>query len=531
MNRRKRRAKSKAFPTSKSAGSGRPSGSLRNFIIFILFSVLVATGVLATRYRVESKNRKKELAAAEARLNSDVEQAGSVEAEIAEAMQAGDSGRLMDALELLKIEPGEEFAIQLEKIKTRLVVSDALLNMSADPDARQFGLLSGLDALTLWHTLNVIYDVEDPGLHRQLEDLAGGHVDDEDPKVAARANYVLALVGIHRFIVSGEPADFEIGVKHYTRTLEEVGDDLVEVVRISNLASMLGKSGHDAEVRKLWILFFNRFNESGNAVIQSLADKAYDQYVFAGSPLAASLQQIIAGDSGAVSVFRNQVNTLVTSFELSDSGFDRLLSMLEVLVQTGDVEQVEGIAQSLRDRLPQIGGKTDREGVADKLNSLINRVKLVGQAFEFSGLVGFPGEVFQPNRLTDCKVVVVFWSPGNERSMERLSSIHKMVGMFDGSQLRLVAVMNPARSMLLGQSDDTNEKETASLAETMAVFPQTLPNCQFVNVDPGNQEIIQLLNRLGPPFLPYIVMVDEGHKIVALNPNPEDLIELLGVAE
>ena len=528
MNRRKRRAKSKAFPPGRSSSSRLPSGSLRNFIIFILFSVLIATGLLATRYRVESKNRKKELAAAEAKLQSDAEQTSSIEAEVTDAVESGDTSRLEELLDLLIIDPDEEFAVQLEKIKNRLVISEALLNMSADPGARQFGLLSGLDALTLWHTLNVIYEVDDPGLHRQLKELAGGHVDDDDSKVAARANYVLALVKIHRFIISGEPADFSLGLRHYRRTLEEVGDDLVEVIRISNLASLLAKSGNDAEVRQLWDLFFDRFNNSDNAVIQSLADKAYDQYVFAGSRLADSLKQIIAGDSEAVVVFRNQVDELVQSFQLSNGGFDQLLSMLEVLVQTGDAQQVEAMAQSLRDRLPSIGGRADIEGVKRKLDSLLNRVKLVGQEFEFTGLIDAYGRGFQPSILDDCKVLVVFWSPGNTSSMERLASVHKMVGMFDGSQLRLVAVMNPPPTTMLEGTGEAKEVKLKSLNDAVAVFPESLPNCHFVKVDSSNGRLLRLLRQLGPPFLPYMVMVDRGHEIIALNPNPENLIELLG---
>ena len=244
MNSRKQRSRRSNFKTSQSAGRGSRFYSSRYLIIASLFAVLVATGVLATRLRVETKNRKKELAAAKEPVKS--------YSELELALDSGEKQRLIGVMEQLKIEPGEEFAVQLEKIKNRLKVSEELQAINGDPEARQLGLLSGLDALTLWHTLNVIYQVDDPLMQDKLQELAGEHVQDADKKVAARANYVLALVEIHQFILNKNPQKFQQGLLHYTATLDNVDENVVEAIRISNLASLLAKTGHDEEVKQMW---------------------------------------------------------------------------------------------------------------------------------------------------------------------------------------------------------------------------------------------------------------------------------------
>ena len=201
MKRKKHRSRRSGFKTNAAAGRSSRFYSSRYFIIASLVAVLVATGILATRFRVDSKNRKKDLAAA----NEPVKTFSELEL----ALNSGKKDRLIGVMDELKIEPGEEFAIQLEKIKNRLKVSEELLAIDGDPEARQVGLLSGLDALTLWHTLNVIYQVEDPLMQQKMEELAGKHVQDKDTKVAARANYVLALAEIHQFILEIHLAQIE----------------------------------------------------------------------------------------------------------------------------------------------------------------------------------------------------------------------------------------------------------------------------------------------------------------------------------
>lgn len=117
----------------------------------------------------------------------------------------------------------------------------------------------------------------------KLQELAGEHVQDADSKVAARANYVLALVEIHQFILNKDPQKFQQGLVHYTATLDNVDENVVEAIRISNLASLLAKTGHDEEVKQMWGAFYTRFDGAQNEAVQALALKAYDQYVFCGS--------------------------------------------------------------------------------------------------------------------------------------------------------------------------------------------------------------------------------------------------------
>ena len=59
----------------------------------------------------------------------------------------------------------------------------------------------------------------------------------------------------------------------------------------------------------------------------------------------------------------------------------------------------------------------------------------------------------------------------------------------------------------------------------------SLPNCRFLKVKSEDPEMQEFLKRLGPPFLPYILMVDSDHRIIALNPNPDYLVQTLGSNE
>jgi hypothetical protein len=56
----------------------------------------------------------------------------------------------------------------------------------------------------------------------------------------------------------------------------------------------------------------------------------------------------------------------------------------------------------------------------------------------------------------------------------------------------------------------------------------SLPNCKFLQVESGTPQNGSFLKRLGPPFLPYIVMFDADHRVIALNPSPDYLVQTLG---
>ena len=523
MKSRKQRSRRSDFKTSATAGRSSRFYSSRYFIIAILFAVLVATGVLATRLRVETKNRKKELAAAKEPVTS--------YSDLELALDSGEKQRLIGVMDQLKIEPGEEFAIQLEKIKNRLKVSEELQAINGDPEARQLGLLSGLDALTLWHTLNVIYQVDDPLMQDKMEEFAGKHVQDADNKVAARANYVLALVEIHQFILNKNPQKFQRGLMHFTATLDNVDENLVEAIRISNLASLLAKTGHDEEVKQMWGAFYRRFDGAQNEAIQALALKAYDQYVFCGSPVSLSMGKIISGDSNAVAGLQQQVDELVSSNDLSDSGFDMLLSMLEVLVQNGEITEVQEIGNSLLARLPAITGKAVQQNVEKKIKATLNRANLMGQVVRFNGLTVGEGRTFDASILDGSMVVTVFWSPENQLSMERLSNVHKMVSLFNDGRLNLVAIFDPSPGVSTAKNLAEEQGSVPQLKPNYLEFMTSLPNCIFLKVNSEDPEMQRFLQQLGPPFLPYILMVDSDHQIIALNPNPDYLVQTLGKNE
>ena len=520
FRKRKKRGRGSRSRSIKPPGRVSRFYSSRYFVIVILFAIVVGTGLLATRMRVKTKERVEELAASK--------EPAPVYSELELALKSRDKQRLRDMIEQLKVEPGEEFAVQLEKIKKRLKVSEELLTFPDDPEARQFGLLSGLDALTLWHTLNVIYQVEDLSMQTKMQDFAGQHVQDADSKVAARANYVLALVEIHRFIVNKKPEDYEQGLGHYNQTLEKVGDELVEAIRISNLVSLLSKSGHEQESAQMWEAFYRRFGDAQNEAIQSLALKAYDQFVFSGSPVALSMEKIIQGDSQAVAGFQQQVDDLVSAHALSNSGFDMLLAMLEVLVQNGETTEVQEILSSLLGRLPEITGMADPQQVEKKINATLNRASLMGQVVGFDGMHSGSGRKFDESMLDGSMVVVVFWSPKNQLSMERLSSVHKMISLFDSGQINLVAVSDPARQVPAEDYSQEGQNEVPQIDPRAVEFMASLSNCIFLEVDRNQPKLSGLIEQLGPPFLPYILMVDADHSVIALNPRPDNLVKMLG---
>ena len=524
MKRRKQRSRRSGFKADKPARRRSRFFASWYFIIASLLAALFATGILATRLRVDSKNRQRELAEAREPNRS--------YSELELALESGEKQRLLDVMKRFKIEQGEEFAVQLDKIQKRLQVSERLQTIEDDPEARQLGLLSGLDALTLWHTLNVVHQLDDPRLQIKMEELAGKHVDNEDRVVAARANYVLALVEVHQFILNQDPQLFEQGMKHYASTLENADDSLVEAIRLSNLASLLSQTGNDREVRQMWEAFYQRFKDAGNQAVQALAIKAYDQYIFTGAPVTLAMEQIIQGDPAAVEGLVEQVDRFVSSNDLSDSGFDKLLAMLEVLVQNGQVEEVKQIASSLLERLPGITSMAVEESVRRKIGKTLDRARLMGQSFGFQGLTIDEENVFDASTLQGFRVILMFWSPDNVRSMERLASVHKMVNLFDASQVRLIALREskPPEAGPFAQESDSASRPTppSSLPPNSSEFMTSLPNCKFLQVEAGKPENGSFLKRLGPPFLPYIVMFDVDHRVIALNPSPDYLVQALG---
>ena len=157
--------------------------------------------------------------------------------------------------------------------------------------------------------------------------------------------------------------------------------------------------------------------------------------------------KIINGDSSAVAGLQQQVDALVSSNDLSDSGFDMLLAMLEVLVQNGKITEVQEIGNSLLTRLPAISGKAVQQDVEKKIKATLNRANLMGQVVRFNGLAVGEGRTFDSSLLDGSMVVAVFWSPENKLSMERLSNVHKMVSLFDDGRLNLVAIFDPPREL------------------------------------------------------------------------------------
>ncbi len=433
-----------------------------------------------------------------------------------ELLSQGSAEELKRESERTIIRPDGALAVKLDAIDKRLKIADRLLSMTSDPDAYRYGLKSKVSVLALWYTLDRANHLGDDSIRPELVEYVKKAVADEDPSVQLEGHVSMALVLTHDYlkVPDAGPEAFDRLLEHYQAALDRAKNDAEKAHNLYTIAVLTRRADKVPESVELFRRVHEAFKDSPSPVIQKVAENAYDQYVFTEYDLAPLILKIQDGDRQAMEDFRQRIEKMVEDRKLTDKGFERLFSMLEAIMQTGQVDEALALMKFIRDKIPAAATVENREKTEQKVEQMIRRAEMFGQVMDLKGLVDVEGRPIDPSTFEGHATVLLYWAPENDYAVRRLGELFNFANAYRGKPIRFVAVYPEY------QTDEEVDKDIRE-------FAKQATGLTFVKAPASDELGRAFLKQFPIPFVPYILVLDANQQLRGINPAPDVVTRLL----
>ena len=356
------------MPKTEDFGSTPPSSPLPTVFFSALIAILLGAAFLIYQNESSKSERAKVEIAKEAK-KAELDAFRSFDDLIARA----DRDRLIRESNQLRITTDLELPVKVALIQKRLRIANRLLEFEDDPKANRFGLVSKMEVLTLWNTLNVIHKLGENHIAEELNEIALNNVDSRDGAISSKAALTLALTSIHEYIQKPSDKTFKVA-KDYFDQAAETQTDFEVADALFNIALLVRQSDHIPESVAMFKTLHESYKTSDELLLKQIADNAYEQYVFTEYDLTSVVIRIQEGDATAMEEFHARVDRMLNGRKLSKAGFRRLFSMIEAVMQTGETVESRKMMMKLKKALPQTATESNFRETEILLDSMIRRV-------------------------------------------------------------------------------------------------------------------------------------------------------------
>ena len=339
-------------------------------------------------------------------------------------LEQASSQRLWDELEKMSVGMNEALVVKLDKLQKQVQIADRLLEKGKD-SFRVRAINKKLEALAAWNTLNEVNQLGDSTVGHRLATLIDASLKDPATDVRLQAHLIRALSRTYRYLKNPQPDRFESLKQGFEQAVKLVDNQADKANSLFNIAVLLQRGNHLDESVQLFKLLHDHFKDNPSGVIQTIANNAYDQYVFSEYDLAKVIRQIESGDESALSDFEQRVQRMVDGRQLTKRGVKRLYSMLEALVQTGQVEAALDLMKRIQTMLPRIVDITADPEIGILLDQMIQRAESVGEPFPVAWET-LDGKSIDLDSLRGNVVLLIYWAPEHQKSVRRLGEIYNL---------------------------------------------------------------------------------------------------------
>ncbi len=404
--------------------------------------------------------------------------------------------------------------VQMHWVEQRSEIANKLLVKPDDELAQKEGTLYRMEALQLLSNLNRKYRLGNKAIDIQLQELCAANLNHQDPDVAKIAAVSIMMTSIHQFSTVPTQANRKEALDYCRQVASQLVDDDEIAAAIYKYARLMKKS--DSMVDDS-VHFFNvvidEFLDSKNAKARGIAELSFNEILFgdeSADPKFAKL--LIVGIKDRMRQNRltadgeltNRIRFALRPKLLYPEAIEQISSLLEVFIAMNKIPDArELIADTQAFFLGLDESDAQLTSVANRfLNDLKVRVGKYNKQFDLSGLttVASQQHTFK-NRMT----LVTYWSASDSRSTKLLNSLTNL----SYSQLLqcIIVLTDPGEEAIL-------------VAEKLS---KEIPGFHFAIADSNTRSGKRFVDEFPVPSLPYMVLLDDTLRVVAINPDVRDL--------
>lgn len=410
--------------------------------------------------------------------------------------------QLINEYNLIEKQPGASLPEIIDGLKKRVQLTDKMLELKDDPQAKNFGTIAKLRALSQWDFINVTNDFDDEVTRFQLEELANSKLEDENPEVRSSAQISQMLVGLNDFARAPEDHDFQDTHERLKKTASLAANDLVAAGLLFRCAELLNIKGLQKESAAAYKLLSDAFAESEVPAIQSMAVNAKKQYLAVEFDLNDIPNNLDVDRAGSLAIIRDRIDAILDQGRIGAEEVEAVVRLIELLLGRNEIDEV-------REQLPKVAEHVaaldrDPNNMKQKYNDILGQSKAFGKPFDFSGLRSVADQPIDTTSIVKSVRIVLFWSPEDPKSVERVSSLN-----IQGRYYKRIGV--DLTTIYLDKGSAPANLEFKNLALDM-------PQITFYRLPVNDDEGKEFLKRFPVTKTPSVVLLDVEGNIQGVNP-------------
>ena len=398
-----------------------------------------------------------------------------------------------------------EVPIRIEYQQKRIEIADRILAIESaqlSPADRDFAVRSKLDAAGAWYGLDLLQELNLPGVVQQTDDLVQQYVDDDSPEISKEARMLRCKLLCFEFAKNPDSVDFDELKSNLMQLNEDYANDPLIVSSMVVLVKRMIRT-EDDRVPPLVDTLLERLGRSENPEIGTIASGLRDFQLFYESKIDKYFFGDWLGTEANQKVLKQKMISLASNPETGETMLRRIQEGMLWLerVKGYDIERevAEALVNSASARkVPQVAEQAEQIG-----RDAIQRIDSIGKPWDFRE-TDIEGKPFDPASFENRLVALFFWDPTDAASLDFAQRICKMAGR-NKEQFPIQIIAVPTRPMERGTPQSPLKK--LGWRWKQARFPdERVPAYAYQDQFPV-------------PKTPYLILIGRDGTIADINPD------------
>ena len=372
--------------------------------------------------------------------------------------------------------------------------------MDADDNSRKYGVGVLLDSLIFLDTLNLAYELKDPGVRGQLVELAQDKLNDEDMAIRRKAHLGMCLSLTHDYSIDPTDEKFAKVLDQFKLSVPTLSDDVPSVVSLGRLIELVKNSPRQDHVVELMNVAGAEFKKSNIEMVRSVGAKFHDDIVLGEFDFAAIGEQMLMGDEESLKRLALAMDVVTRNPQISGIAFSKVLSLTDNLSQIGKEELELEYVKRLRDASNNVTDEDLSAGIQEVWANYDKRNALSGKTFDLTA-DQLHGQPLDMERLKGKIVAVIFFGQRHGKSLDLIARLHDYEYLIsEGVEFVLCSIDEHPKPELLSPLTKVRGINLVTKFGARAYREQ----CPVSNV-------------------PYTLILNRQHTVVATNIHEDDL--------
>jgi hypothetical protein len=467
---------------------------LLNAILFLLIIVAVVAGLvylsISRKTATDAENKPK---------MANRFEPGSLE----EVLATGNVAQLINRYNEILQEDGGPVNVRTDRLNRRIQLADRLLEFSDDPHAIEIGTTAKLIALSIRDQLNVVNNLSDDGIRKQLLEMARAHQPHQNARIENTAVLAEAIAKFNEYIGAPQKDDFPDVLAQLTEAASRAANDAEIADVLFGLTALARQRKLDDESSEMLKVIADRLSTSNLPAVQQISAAARRELIDRKFGLKKIRQSIEQFDMISLDEIQQAIVPLLESDEAGDVKIEQSIVMIESLLhqyRNDDAVQLLAATGATIEKLPN---EPSLGALKQQFANLAKRLGKIGSPFEFEGVTNAANDVFSENAEKPSLKLLVFWSASNVPSIQRIETLHKQSQHWEKNNVRLIAV----------QLDDGSQR-SHSIATSLAA---EMRGAEFWRIDVRNQALPSFFQQFPIDDTPMVVLLSRQNNIVGID--------------